>query len=131
MATTIYVPVPIGDLVDKITILRIKLRHIADPGKLDNVRRELQMLEAIFVASFPDVTSETDRLADDLYEVNEGLWSIEDEIREFERRRDFSDRFVSLARSVYVMNDRRATLKRDINVAFGSALIEEKSYASF
>jgi hypothetical protein len=120
---------PVGDIIDKITILRIKFERIGDAGKRENVRRELEMLERIYIESFPAAGPDADRLADQLHEVNLTLWDVEDELRECERRRDFSDGFISLARSVYATNDRRAALKRDLNVALGSTLVEEKSYA--
>ena len=129
MTKTIFAPMPIGDIVDKITILRIKFDRLRDSAARDNVSRELAMLERIYVESFPAAGPDADRLADQLHEVNQALWDVEDELRECERRRDFSDGFISLARSVYVTNDRRAAIKRDLNLALGSALVEEKCYA--
>jgi hypothetical protein len=120
---------PVGDIIDKITILRIKFDRIRDSGKRENVRRELELLERIFAEYFPAAGPDADRLADQLHEVNQALWDVEDELRECERRHDFSAGFISLARSVYATNDRRAAIKRDLNVALGSALVEEKSYA--
>jgi Family of unknown function (DUF6165) len=124
----IVTPSSIGDLIDKITILRIKTRRIDDQGKLHNVRRELALLEDLAVNDGlvgPTVESLTDALA----AVNARLWDIENEIRICERKGDFGPRFVSLARSVYAANDERAGLKRAINRVFVSAVIEEKSYA--
>jgi hypothetical protein len=127
---SIQVQISPGELSDKITILEIKCERISDPDKLANVRKELQILTAARDEAFPP-SDRSDRLARDLKTVNESLWDIEDQIRDCERVSDFGDTFVSLARSVYRMNDRRATLKREINEFLGSAIIEEKSYAAF
>jgi Flp pilus assembly protein TadD len=121
------VEVSAGELIDKITILQIKSEQIADPAKLVNVRRELAVLTAVRdqeVSSSADLAG----LADELRQVNEALWHVEDEIRECERRQDFGPRFIELARSVYRHNDRRSALKRRINDLLGSRLTEEKSY---
>lgn len=125
----LVVPVSLGDLADKITILRIKAARLTDPQKLANVALELDSLERIFAGGFPILSDEVKTAVQSLQEVNERLWVIEDEIRECERDSDFGPRFVALARSVYRTNDERARLKRDINVLLGSKLIEEKSYA--
>lgn len=126
--TEIRVPVSAGELLDKITILRIKSRRMSDLRKLDNVRRELSRLEAIWagVATVPLAEEESELTA-----INERLWEIEDEIREQERRQDFGERFVALARQVYINNDRRAAVKREVNRRLGSLLVEEKSYAPY
>jgi tetratricopeptide (TPR) repeat protein len=121
-------PCSLGELIDKITILRIKAERIREQEKLANVRRELALLERLAGedgASGPSI----DLLADRLAEVNARLWDIEDAIRTCERKGDFGPRFISLARSVYGENDVRAALKRAINTLANSALIEEKSYA--
>lgn len=126
----ILIPVSWGELLDKITILEIKSRRIADPAKLDNVRRELKALNDVVAAHGAPL----DPLADvmnDLRAVNEALWDIEDEIRDCERKQDFGARFVELARSVYHSNDRRAALKRVLNDRLGSELVEEKSYQPY
>lgn len=125
----IEVPVSLGELIDKITILEIKERRIADEAKRTNVARELALLRARFAVS--PQGEEIRRLTDDLRSVNEELWIIEDDIRDCERRKDFGERFVALARAVYHTNDRRADLKRRINQALGSAIVEEKSYAAY
>ena len=127
---SIMAPISAGELVDKITILRNKAERIGDPTKEANVRKELAMLEAIAEGALPK-TPEIDRLTAELAEVNIALWDIEDGKRDCERRGDFGDRFVELARSVYVENDRRAAIKRAINEAAGSEIIEEKSYRSY
>ncbi len=121
-------PCSLGELIDKITILRIKAERISDVEKLANIRRELALLERLTQehgASGPPVDLLTDRLA----AVNARLWAIEDAIRACEREGDFGPRFVALARSVYSENDTRAAIKRAINTLAGSALVEEKSYA--
>jgi Flp pilus assembly protein TadD len=121
-------PCSLGELIDKITILRIKAERIREEEKLANVRRELVLLERLAGkdgASGPSIDLLTDRLA----AVNARLWDIEDAIRTCERKGDFGPRFIALARSVYGENDVRAALKRAINTLANSALIEEKSYA--
>ena len=121
-------PCSLGELIDKITILRIKAERIGDPEKLTNVRRELELLERLGRddgASGPPI----DLLTDQLALVNGRLWTIEDALRTCEREGDFGPRFVALARSVYCENDTRAAIKRAINMLANSALVEEKSYA--
>jgi hypothetical protein len=123
-------PVSPGELIDKITILAIKSRRIGDPAKLGNVRAELAALRACWQASRfgqEDVAREEAQLA----AVNERLWDIEDRIREKERQRLFDAEFIELARAVYVENDQRAAVKKRINLALGSSLVEEKSYAAY
>ena len=130
MVISISVEVSPGELIDKITILGIKLERIEDEDKLKNVKLEWETLtrardEAI------EATPELEKLTADLKESNERLWEIEDDIRDCERDKDFGDRFVELARGVYVNNDQRSRLKREINELLGSRLIEEKSYAAY
>ncbi len=123
----ISAPVSVGDLIDRITILRIKQREIGDPGKRAHVDRELEELTALADASGlrdPGMEGE-------LEEVNGALWRIEDALRVLERDGDYSERFVRLAREVYITNDRRAAIKRRINLHFGSALVEEKQYVPY
>ena len=123
-------PISIGELVDKLTILEIKLAEITDREKLDNVRREY---ETLLLAAPGGVLAgaEISTLRDKLKAVNAELWQIEDEIRVKERARAFDEAFIALARAVYVVNDRRAQLKREINRVSQSELVEEKSYASY
>lgn len=121
------VPVSWGELLDKITILEIKRDRIAAPDKRANVLRELGVLAR--VAAAVDGVGGLAALVFRLKAVNRDLWEIEDAIREEEARRDFGARFVALARAVYLTNDRRAAIKREINRLLGSALVEEKSYA--
>lgn len=124
------VELPLGDVVDKITILLIKADKITHAEKLANIHTELETLrEAWTAAGHPPLESLADW--DELRSVNGQLWTVEDDLRDLERDRDFGERFVALARSVYKINDRRAALKRSINVALGSRLVEEKSYAAY
>jgi hypothetical protein len=127
---TVQVPVSVGELLDKISILEIKLERIADPGKRANVANELTALTEVRDASLT-ITAPMQAACDSLREVNEALWEIEDAIRDKERERQFDQQFIELARSVYRTNDRRAALKRELNALTGSALIEEKSYADY
>ena len=126
----IKVPVSPGELLDKITILRIKSRRMTDAKKLANVRLELDALESLWSGSaYAGVDVERDVNA--LLAVNERLWSIEDDIRDKERAQDFGADFIRLARAVYIENDERAAIKRRLNLKLGSALIEEKSYREY
>ena len=126
----IRVPVSFGELIDKITILEIKAERIADPAKVENVRRELDALGGAWSQS-PASATDIAELRAALKAINEKLWDIEDDIREKEHAQSFDAGFVSLARSVYFENDERARLKREINTALGSALVEEKSYRDY
>jgi hypothetical protein len=126
----IRVPVSVGELIDKITILEIKSERIKDPAKLDNVRRELGLLQATWDES-PLSGQDVSQLKAGLKQVNETLWEIEDFIRVKEMERAFDEQFIELARSVYVNNDRRAALKRQLNEATGSTLVEEKDYPDY
>ena len=127
---SVSVEVSPGELIDKITILEIKLERIDDAKKLKNVKSEWETLTAARDAAV-ESSDELERLSADLKQVNERLWEIEDHIRECERDQDFGDKFIELARGVYVNNDERSRLKRDINKLLGSSLIEEKSYAAY
>jgi Family of unknown function (DUF6165) len=126
----IKVPISPGELLDKITILRIKSQRMSDPAKLSNVRLELRALEETWSASAYariDIAADVDALL----RVNERLWVIEDDIRDKERAQAFDAEFVRLARAVYFENDERAAIKRRINSKLGSAIVEEKSYAEY
>lgn len=123
----IMVPVSPGELLDKLTILDIKSRRIADPVKRDNVARERRLLRDVARTSLPE-TPELASLHARLARVNEALWEVEDDLRDAEARSRFDESFIALARSVYRLNDERAALKREINMTLGSRLIEEKSY---
>ena len=122
--------ISVGEWIDKLTILEIKLAEILERDKLANVRREYETLLAAAPAELLS-RAEIAELRERLKAVNAELWRIEDEIRVKERARDFGDEFIALARAVYVTNDRRAALKREINRVAGSGLVEEKSYASY
>ena len=122
------VPVSWGELLDKISILEIKAQRIASESAGANVRTELSLLSDI-----ADRLAADQRLAGwkrDLKDVNEALWDIEDRIREKEAEAKFDQEFIELARAVYTTNDRRARIKREINLSLGSQLIEEKQYKS-
>lgn len=130
MSTTIPIEIAPGELIDKITILEIKLERMTDPAKLANVKIEWDTL----TASLAEHAAPSDALTAltlELKKINEELWVIEDDIRDCERDKDFGPKFVELARSVYFTNDRRAAVKRRINELLGSKLIEEKSYAAY
>jgi hypothetical protein len=127
---SILAPISAGELIDKITILRVKAERIGDPAKEANVRKELALLEATAAEHLP-VSDELVRLTAELTAVNAALWDIEDGKRDCERRQDFGPDFVALARRVYMDNDRRAAVKRAINAAVGSEIVEEKSYKPY
>jgi hypothetical protein len=124
----IAMPCSASELIDKVTILRLKAQRIADAGKLDNIRRDLALLNGL-TKSKDLAGAEIERLADRLAGVNARLWAIEDALRACERQKDFGPRFVALAPSVYANNDERAALKAAINRLCNSALVGEKSYA--
>ncbi len=127
---TISVPVSFGELIDKLTILEIKDARIGDAARRANVRTELDLLAATWEAapaSRTDIAAERARLR----AVNEALWDIEDRIRLKEKARAFDAEFIELARSVYIRNDERAAIKREINEKLGSTLVEEKSYQDY
>jgi uncharacterized protein DUF6165 len=126
----ITVPVSYGEVVDKITILEIKSERIGDPDKVKNVRHELQLLERTWAEATRGKADISDARAR-LKSVNEDLWEIEDRIRVCEAKNAFGDEFIELARSVYVTNDQRADIKKEINLALGSELVEEKSYEDY
>ena len=126
----ILVPISPGELLDKITILRIKAARMTDPTKVRNVRLELDLLEKTWRdsgAAIPEVAVDEA----ELQRVNEALWDIEDKIRDKELAQAFDAEFIELARAVYVTNDERAAVKKRINVALGSRIVEEKSYKPY
>ena len=130
MSDEILVPVSPGELLDKITILRIKATRMTEPKKLANVRRELDALQATWRShaySRHDIGAEEAALQ----AVNERLWVIEDDIRDKERDKSFDAEFVRLARAVYIENDERAAIKKRINERLGSSIVEEKSYRDY
>jgi len=126
----IQVPVSPGEVLDKITILEIKSERMDDPDKVANVRRELELLQDTWGQSVEDDKT-VRQIHAKLKSINEDLWEIEDDIRDKERAREFDDRFIELARSVYVTNDQRADAKKELNVYLGSEIVEEKSYQDY
>ncbi|HEY1899546.1 MAG TPA: DUF6165 family protein [Steroidobacteraceae bacterium] len=128
--TDLHVPISPGELLDKITILRIKSLRIHDAAKLANVRLELDLL----LKTWASLGAATRHVAADeqaLQAVNEQLWEIEDRIRDKEAARSFDQDFIELARAVYRHNDERAAIKKRINLALGSRIVEEKSYQPY
>lgn len=126
----ISVSVSVGEAMDKLTILHIKSERIDDAQKLKSIHNEIAALTP--ACTRPEFnTPEVQTLVAELKSVNETLWDIEDDIRDKEFQKAFDDEFISLARSVYVTNDKRAELKKQINLATGSALVEEKSYQDY
>lgn len=116
-----------GEIIDKLTIIQIKLERIKDKAKLENLQKEFNILKK----ASSSIMSQDDNLYIALYQVNCDLWDIEDRIRDLERNKDFSSKFISTAREVYIKNDRRSELKREINIKTSSGLIEEKSYEKY
>ena len=126
----ILTPISPGELIDKLTILEIKAERIQDPAKLANVRHELQLLQDTWRKSAHD-TMAIQSHWDELRRINAELWDIEDRIRDEERAQRFEAEFIRLARAVYITNDQRARVKREINTKLGSKIVEEKSYAEY
>lgn len=126
----ILVPISPGELLDKITILEIKSERIDDQQKVTNVRHELELLSKVWSDSVTE-----DKVIAGLHQqlktINEELWEIEDDIRDEERQNNFGERFIELARAVYVTNDKRAQAKKDVNLHLGSEIVEEKSYQDY
>ena len=126
----ILIPISPGELLDKITILQIKAERIADPVKVAHVKTELDMLNKVWSEAV-EVDAEIGALTAELKSVNEALWEIEDDIRDEERSRRFGERFIELARAVYVTNDERANAKKKVNLHLNSTIVEEKSYPNY
>ena len=126
----ILIPISPGELLDKITILQIKAERIADEAKVANVKTELAMLEKVWSENV-DNDATIDALTAELKSVNEQLWEIEDDIRDEERNKRFGDRFIELARAVYVTNDERANAKKKLNLHLNSTKIKKKSYQDY
>ena len=129
--TSVLIPVSVGELIDKVTILEIKNQRINDSEKQLNICRELDALMAIVNQSIDYSNGDLVGFRQQLSDVNKMLWEVEDSIRECERRAEFSLQFIDLARSVYRLNDERAAIKRSINELFSSEFIEEKSYSAY
>ncbi|NTF08029.1 hypothetical protein G6L37_17835 [Agrobacterium rubi] len=125
----IEIPVSFGEMIDKITILEIKAQKINDDIKRQNVALELALLQDKLGPLIEQ--NGLDAIVDDLRAVNTSLWDVENALREYEDARRFDEAFIALARSVYITNDRRADLKRQINARLGSTLMEEKSYKPY
>ena len=125
----ISTPVSLGELIDKISILHIKNKNIKDDEKLKLIREELKLLNS----TLDDHIKKNDiqEFLDALIKINSELWIIEDEIRDCERSKKFDEKFISLARSVYITNDKRSEIKLDINKKFGSEIVEVKSYEEY
>lgn len=123
------IEVSIGEIVDKLTILDIKMSNILDPQKLINISKEYGYLKDVVEDDLGIPTSSEEYIK--LLNINKELWDIEDDIRDKERNKEFDERFIELARAVYVTNDKRAEAKKEINLKFGSNFVEEKSYAKY
>ncbi|MDJ0777564.1 MAG: DUF6165 family protein [Gammaproteobacteria bacterium] len=126
----ILIPISPGELLDKITILQIKAERIDDATKVANVRVELELLTRVWDGAV-EVDDEISALTAELKSINEALWEIEDDIRDEERNKRFGERFIELARAVYVTNDRRADAKKRVNLHLNSNIVEEKSYQDY
>jgi hypothetical protein len=116
-----------GEIIDKLTIVQIKLERVREEAKLVNLRREYDVLAEAAAA----IMEQSDPLYMALYDVNCKLWDIEDHVRDLEREKDFGEDFIAAARSVYINNDHRSAIKREINMRTSSGLIEEKSYEKY
>ncbi len=116
-----------GEIVDKLTIIEIKLKHIKDADKLKNLQKEYEVLDEAVSKIIP----KNHELYQQLLKINQELWDIEDRIRDLERHKDFGEAFIETARAVYFTNDKRSDVKRKINELTGSALVEEKSYQKY
>ena len=126
----ILIPISPGELLDKITILQIKSERISDPAKVANVKTELGMLNQVWQDAV-DSDDTISALTAELKSVNEALWEIEDDVRDEERNKRFGERFIELARAVYVTNDQRADAKKRVNLHLNSTIVEEKSYKDY
>ena len=126
MTQITYAPISIGELIDKITILEIKLTKTLDSEKLRNIQTECDLLMSILKEL--EIPEEVDDLRDQLFLVNNELWVIEDSKREHEKQQLFDSEFIQLARSVYILNDNRASIKKRINLLTHSTIVEEKIY---
>jgi hypothetical protein len=123
------IKVSLGEIVDKYTILMIKASKIQDPVKLENIKKELIYLILVLKTEDPLMTDYP--LTKSLFEINKELWKVEDDLRDLERVKDFGEEFIAFARNVYKLNDKRADIKKQINMKFGSEFVEEKSYQPY
>lgn len=131
----IQIPISIGEAIDRLTILKIKLVHITNNDKLANIRTDHDLLEKAIHKYYPEAPifplKVDSHIFGELYKVNQELWDVEDKLRVLERAKNFDSEFIELARSVYYLNDKRADVKKRINLEYKSALIEEKSYEAY
>ena len=127
---TPLIPISWGELFDKLTILQIKLKNLRDRDALINVKIEYDQLYVIYNSHFLE-DKKAKLFITDLKKINEKLWNIEDKIRDKERNKTFDEEFIELARNVYITNDQRSLIKRNINKTFQSDIIEEKSYEDY
>ena len=125
----INTPISLGELIDKISILLIKVRKITDVKKIDLIHEELTLLKKTLNKVTKD--SAIDDYLNQLTDINSALWKIEDELRDCEKNKEFDKKFIELARSVYITNDKRAEIKLEINNKFGSKIVEVKSYRKY
>ena len=125
----INTPISFGELIDKISILQIKKNNITDEKKLIFIKKEYTLLQSILLSSTKD--EKVNEYLSRLIEINSELWKVEDDIRDCERIKRFDQKFVDLARSVYINNDKRSEIKLEINNYFGSTLVEVKSYEKY
>ena len=125
----INTPISLGELIDKISILMVKKKNIKNNDKLDQVNKELNYLQETLDNHV--TKDEIDAFLNSLIDINSKLWVIEDDIRDCERKKQFDQKFIELARSVYFTNDKRSNIKLDINNKFGSELVEVKSYEEY
>lgn len=126
----VNIPISLGELLDKISILEIKNKKILDESKILNIKKELNDLKKVLDELNINL-SETNSLYNKLYKINLTLWEIEDSIRVLEKNEDFGEKFIELARAVYITNDQRFEVKNDINKLFNSEYVEEKSYEDY
>jgi hypothetical protein len=119
----------IGEVADKYTILTIKKLLIYEKNKLENIEKEWKYIKGALERKHPEAL--TDPLTQELYNINKKLWKVEDDLRECERMKSFTEKFIGLAREVYQLNDVRAIIKKQINTKYGSELVEEKSYKEY
>jgi len=131
----IEIPISIGEAIDRLTILKIKVSQIKNNDKLVNIRNDHDLLEKAIYKYYPEAPifplKVDSHIFGELYKVNKELWDVEDKLRVLERGKDFGSEFIELARSVYYLNDKRAEVKKRINIEYKSRLIEEKSYEAY
>jgi len=131
----IEIPISIGEAIDRLTILKIKVSQIKNHDKLVNIRNDHELLEKAIYKYYPEAPifplKVDSHIFGELYKVNKELWDVEDKLRVLERGKDFGSEFIELARSVYYLNDKRAEVKKRINIEYKSQLIEEKSYEAY